>query len=653
VISYIFTLTLASALFLPLRASAAVPQIEVVIEEAAPTPLSQGSASEQGGVRPDAGESFGCGRVVLLSNGSALADSAQADKQFLPDAEVLGLNIVGWLAAGDVGNGKKVLIDHHTPQYYIEAFDRGKTEPYGDLTLFGRALQKAGYKVDILDYRRYGSEPINITYDLLKSYDVFIMASPMCVFTPLELDALDRYVKGGGGIFLMAALGRAVLPWESFNAATISSCNQVAELFGMGIDADYIVDPTDYIESPDQPVIHAPDWFEGHDILNSLRPYDNPSNGRYYDGCFGQYAYVPSIWYSGENVYAAAWGDDDAYVITAPGTPNPPDNPVVLAAWDACCRTTPAAISPRLNISHVDCADGGLVVEVHFVLVHAPAASDYSAVSYLMDTPCGPVSGTAAFWKKTGSTVHYVDSVSCGDGTYTVNAGSVVIDGVTYELANPGSVYELNCGAQGTPTITPTVSPTPPPTITPSPTRTPTGTPTEAPTATPTKTPTPSPTVTPTGTRMPTETPTDTPTKTPTAIPTETPTPTDTPTIFPTDTPTVAPTETPTPTETSTELPTPTDTPTEIPTITPTAPVPTETPTSPPTYTPTAPPTYTPTSTPYPTDTPTSTPTGPPTLTPTLTPTNTPTDTPTETATNTPTETPTNTPTNTPTSPPD
>ena len=219
---------------------------------------------------------------------------------------------------------------------------------------------------------------------------------------------------------------------------------------------------------------------------------------------------------------------------------------------------------PRLNISHVSCADASTgLVEIHFVLTHAKHIECPGGVSYSMTSPCGG-GGSAGFTKKTGGTCHYSHYINCGDGTYTILDASAG----PYRLANPGSTYEIS-GCQPPPTPTPV-----PPTPTPVP---------------PTPTPVP---------------------PTPTPVP---PTPTPVP---PTPTP-VPPTPTPKPGQPS---PTPQPvTPTPVPpTATPVPGQPTPTPESPtPTPVPVAPEEATSTPSPPPTSPPPPTPAGPPPPTPT------------------------------------
>ncbi len=381
----------------------------------------------------------------------------------------------------------------------------------------------------------------------------------------------------------------------------------------------------------------------------------------------------------------------------------------LLLPSQALTQSTLTSASPRLNISHVSCVgcvgDEGLNVEVHFVLVNGPAsATNYGSVSYSIRLPDGSVAlRSAPFDKHTGGAIHYTDHLSGDNGPYTLLSASVTLDGNTYNLANPGESYMIDCEPCAY------FTPTPPGRLNISHVSCVdcigegrenievhfviVGGPTSAadygsvaytiqlPDGTTVDRVAPfdkhvgnaihytdrfggengtytlvSATATIDGAvyhlANPGESynvycdPCELPTATPTVKPTKTATPTTTPTKTPTatSTPTATPTSTPTKTPTATSTPTKTPTATTTPTATPTS-TPTKTPTA--TTTPTATPTSTPTKTPTATTTPTATPTSTPTKTPTATPTSTPTKTP--TATTTPTATPTSTPTKTPT----
>ena len=128
---------------------------------------------------------------------------------------------------------------------------------------------------------------------------------------------------------------------------------------------------------------------------------------------------------------------------TATNTPTPTAAP----AGSSRARSSRA----RLNISSVSCVGclvgSGNNIEVHFVVVNDyRRVNDYGSVSYTIRLPDGSTATRAAdFSKHTGNAVHYADRFSGGNGAYTLVSASVTVDGVRYDLSNPGSVYETDC----------------------------------------------------------------------------------------------------------------------------------------------------------------------------------------------------------------
>ncbi len=136
---------------------------------------------------------------------------------------------------------------------------------------------------------------------------------------------------------------------------------------------------------------------------------------------------------------------------------------MALVAYVTLTATATATeLEPRLNLSHIECVGNG-TAEVHFVLVHAPEASDYGAVGYEIVTPDGQtIAAVAPFIKKTGDTVHYANTISGGNGIYTVTGGWVMVHHDVYDVANPGEQIEItSCDMQPTPTPSPSPSPEP------------------------------------------------------------------------------------------------------------------------------------------------------------------------------------------------
>ncbi len=90
--------------------------------------------------------------------------------------------------------------------------------------------------------------------------------------------------------------------------------------------------------------------------------------------------------------------------------------------------------SLQLNLSHIECTDEG--VEVHFLLLNVPDGITPGTLTYTY--------GTIEPGAHTGNVWHYTDYLP--DGYYNITSASVVVDGQTVQLHNPG-VYsgEYNC----------------------------------------------------------------------------------------------------------------------------------------------------------------------------------------------------------------
>ena len=103
----------------------------------------------------------------------------------------------------------------------------------------------------------------------------------------------------------------------------------------------------------------------------------------------------------------------------------------------------------KLLVSHVECT-ANHQLWVHLILSQSPEWPNYvgTSASFTMNTPNGPVSGSAAYEKRTGGTVHYnYYSSTVPDGDYTVTSGSLTVDGVTWSLNNAGTKYHIAaCG---------------------------------------------------------------------------------------------------------------------------------------------------------------------------------------------------------------
>lgn len=115
---------------------------------------------------------------------------------------------------------------------------------------------------------------------------------------------------------------------------------------------------------------------------------------------------------------------------------------------------------PQLNISNIECADpNASSVNVHFVTVHLSSEDDISDVSYNITVPNGEsVDSVAEFERVTGKTAHFDDNlVGYGNGTYVLTSASVVINGESVSLHNPGESFQVkDCEPKPTPEPEPT-----------------------------------------------------------------------------------------------------------------------------------------------------------------------------------------------------
>jgi hypothetical protein len=115
-------------------------------------------------------------------------------------ALVAGLSAVGWLAFQDPGQQKagRVLLDEYNSnwEWTTQVLD---TEWYG---------QKSGYNYYSLGQwlKYYYQVDTNFqprTPELLAAYDVLIIKTPTAPFTPDEIEAIEAWVRAGGGLFLI------------------------------------------------------------------------------------------------------------------------------------------------------------------------------------------------------------------------------------------------------------------------------------------------------------------------------------------------------------------------------------------------------------------------------------------------------------------
>ena len=124
------------------------------------------------------------------------------------------------------------LHEHYGPNdegYYNQL---SETAWYGGSD-FADALKDEGYSVSTISYKP-------ITYDKLKSYDIFVMLSNDDDYSDSEVDAIEEFVKTGGGLFLVRDA------WGEKLASTDHATNKVAQRFGVSFAKNgNIYDATD------------------------------------------------------------------------------------------------------------------------------------------------------------------------------------------------------------------------------------------------------------------------------------------------------------------------------------------------------------------------------------------------------------------------
>ncbi len=146
-------------------------------------------------------------------------------------AFLAGLAVVGLLTFFDPGRQKagRVLLDEYNSnwEWTTQVLD---TEWYG---------QKSGYNYYSLGqwlgyYYRVDTNFQPRTPDLLAGYDVLIIKTPTAPFTPAEIDAIEAWVRAGGGLFLIG---------DHTNVfGTSSYLNPLARRFGLRFRYDSTYD---------------------------------------------------------------------------------------------------------------------------------------------------------------------------------------------------------------------------------------------------------------------------------------------------------------------------------------------------------------------------------------------------------------------------
>jgi hypothetical protein len=203
--------------------------------------------------------SLGNGRVVALGHDGFLTNEAIA----LYDNKKFGDNVIAWL---DQQSLKTILITTGHSEW------QGGTNSDS----FKLELESKGYTVT-----RYSG---SISPSALSGISVVIVGNAWGTITQQEILALQNFVSGGGGLFMMG-LGWSWEPYHKGSTLDTNPMNQLGEVFGIRWINGYISDPTNNYQG--QPIFHTfypyielQTIYQSFDYITSItkaHPKDLPS----------------------------------------------------------------------------------------------------------------------------------------------------------------------------------------------------------------------------------------------------------------------------------------------------------------------------------------------------------------------------------------
>jgi len=186
---------------------------------------------------------YGTGRVGVLGDSNALDNLDNLDGDGLNNYQENSMflrNLIRWLSAGGIEE-KKVLFDaSHGYNYYVDASYRG----------FADLLTENGYTVFWMD---------EFYPTFIEEMDVLIIEDGSVNYTVSELDTIQAYVNGGGGLLL---LGGYIQYGEQ--------ADMVGARFGFDLNnTGYLVDTDDYLVNPAY-IEYNSSNFGNHPILEGV-----------------------------------------------------------------------------------------------------------------------------------------------------------------------------------------------------------------------------------------------------------------------------------------------------------------------------------------------------------------------------------------------
>ena len=136
-----------------------------------------------------------------------------------------------------------------------------ETEWYG-CSDFANALRNNGFSVS-----KITTKPI--TYENIKGYNIFIILSSTEDYSDSEIDAIEKFVKNGGKLFLVCEI------WKEKSTSTDGHANEIGRRFGVSFAKNgQICDATDYYGS-EKDYINCPKIsnIKSHEITKDIKSF--------------------------------------------------------------------------------------------------------------------------------------------------------------------------------------------------------------------------------------------------------------------------------------------------------------------------------------------------------------------------------------------
>jgi len=178
----------------------------------------------------------------------------------------------------------------------------------GNLEILIQNLEDSGYVVQTLTGE--------ITFNTLCQYSALVVGTAWGVFTQEEINAIEIFVRKGGGLML-TGVGWSWVAYHPESSIEEFPMNQIASRLGSFFNNDIIYDPTDYLGGPARPIFHTP-YITSHPVTAGVS-----------EACAS--GYPCSI--SNETGLALIRGDEDSYGGYGPSPyPDPGSHPPFLVA---------------------------------------------------------------------------------------------------------------------------------------------------------------------------------------------------------------------------------------------------------------------------------------------------------------------------------